>query len=106
MDWMECNIMSQWGTTRIGSVQCNFHIFFFCSITVDNTYENIDNVGEILTHATNEDDFEPEETYIVPNSVKTVSNNQNNTATANTGSSQGNLQSVQCPLKIIMLPST
>ena len=38
---------------------------FYFSITVDNTYDNIDNVVEV--HNQHEEDFEPEETYIIPN---------------------------------------
>ena len=41
------------------------HLCF--SITVENTYDNIDNLGEVTV--TSEDDYEPEETYIIPNSV-------------------------------------
>ena len=37
---------------------------FYFSITVDNTYDNIDNVE---VHNQHEEDFEPEETYIIPN---------------------------------------
>ena len=34
---------------------------------MENTYDNIDNLGEVTV--TSEDDYEPEETYIIPNSV-------------------------------------
>ena len=36
---------------------------------MENTYDNIDNLGEVSNVNTSEDDYEPEETYIIPNSV-------------------------------------
>ena len=61
----------------------------FFSITVDNTYENIDTVGEMLAHAASEDDFEPEEMYIIPNCARTITSNQDNMATPDVDTSQG-----------------
>ena len=50
-----------------------------CSITIDDTYERV-GVEENSQHILNsvEDEFEPEETYIIPNNPPPLQENKNN----------------------------
>ena len=60
---------------------------FVSSITVDNTYDNIDNVVEV--HNQHEDDYEPEETYIIPNCPPISGEESKQSATATRTNQKG-----------------
>ena len=45
---------------------CDGTYLTICSVTVENTYDNIDILGEVPQEVT-EEGCEPEETYIIPN---------------------------------------
>ena len=71
----------------------NHDSLLFFSITVDNTYDNIDNVVEV--HNQHEDDYEPEETYIIPNCPPVSGEISKQSTTVTRSNQQGNQTSNQ-----------